>query len=382
MWFHNTTNGVRVRIIDTLEIVKIVTNPDDNDEPWYYHRTWANGAGEMMERLYPDINYVPTNKPSNINGITVDWTKAVHHSYTNKIGEWGTPSFLAALPWAKSYEQFLENRATLYAAYATIALLVKAKARRLTTIRSGFTGSGVAGESPVKGATAFVTPEDNIETINTKDSTTSPSEGLQFLEMVMSVFGFPPHLWGKEESGGLGQDGRHKVLFLRIKAEQEAWRDDILDAIEYVVYRAVKEKRLSGATIQRVGNDESLSWPDSVDSSIIVEFPELQAKDTTQAVNNLILAATLDNKKPHGLITPKQFMTIVAPLIGLEDLDLELVPEEWPSGGEEIQDFMGALSQVVQPQQPPAPEETTPPAPDMTADTDTETEADDNAEPA
>ena len=379
-WFHNTTNGVKVRVIDPMEIQKIATNPDDKDEPWFYHRVWSDTSGGMRQAIYPNINYVPASKPARINGIEVDWTKSVHHSYTKRVGLWGTPSFLAALPWARSYEQFLENRATLYAAYAAIGLLVKAKATRLGSIRAGMSASGRAGESPVKGSMGFVTPDDNIEALNTKDATTSATEGLQFLEMAISVFGFPPHLWGKEESGGLGQDGRHKAFFLRIQAEQEAWKDDISDALEYVIFRAVKEGRLTGATVTRIGNDENIVWPSSVDPSISIEFPELQAKDTALSMSNLILATTLDNKKPTGIVSPKQFISLAAPLIGLEDLDIDLVPDEWPESGEEIQDFMGALSQVVSPE--PTPE----PAPEqaqsvMSADTETEQDTDDNSEP-
>jgi hypothetical protein len=368
-WFHlpQERGGlVKVRALSALDILEVVTNPEDKDEPWYYIRTMTDGNGDMRDVAYPDINYVPMNRPARTEkGVTIDWSKAVHATIVNPVNGVGVPTTLPALAWAKEYERFLEHRATLYAAFATIALVAKAKASRLASIRTGMTAN--APESSVKGSFATLGMEDSLEPVRTNGATTSPSEGIQFLEMVVMSFGFPPHLWGKEESGGLGQDGRHKVFFLRIQAEQEQWADDIQDALEFVIYQAVKNKQLSGGRIVRRGNDEHVEWSEGVDPTITISFPELQSKDTSAAMTNLLKATTLDGKTPNGIITPRQFMQLVAPLIELEDLDLELIPEEWDDGSAAEEDFMTALKSVV-----------APPVPPMADDMEEEEDGDDN----
>src|SRR5690606_865790 len=100
------------------------------------------------------------------------------------------------------------------------------------------------GKSAVKGATATLPPEGSIEAVDTRAATTPPSEGVQFLEMVMMVFNFPPHMFGKEEPGGMGERGRHQFFKLRIESERTAWKEDYQDVLDYVLLQAVKNGRL------------------------------------------------------------------------------------------------------------------------------------------
>ena len=150
--------------------------------------------------------------------------------------------------WAKEYERFLENRATLYAAYAIFATILKERVDRVKAARDTFNQSG---KSPVKGAMATMTTDGSLETLNTRNATTPPSEGLQFLEMVIMTFGYPPHMFGKEESSGFGTEGRHKFFSLAIESERTSW-EEVITAVFPIPQRQISKNGLSPTGIHAI----------------------------------------------------------------------------------------------------------------------------------
>jgi hypothetical protein len=187
--------------------------------------------------------------------------------------------------------------------------------------------------------------DEAIEPMKTRDATTPPSEGLQFLELVAGVFGFPVHVWGKEESGGLGHEGRHKAFFLNIESEREAWTQDILAVLEYVLEKAIMAGQLRGARVVQRGDAAIIDWG-NIDPTINITFPPIQDKDAHQSLADIIAATTLNGQTPVGHISPRDFATAVSGIIDI-DLDPELMPETWPTGGAEVDAFMEALREAV-----------------------------------
>lgn len=118
------TGRVQVRSIPFSEITRIITNPDDRDEPWFYERQWTqevlNSRGDATETVsmtafHPDLRYNPRQKQKTINGHAVMWNAPIYHTSVNRLDGWqfGIGDAYAALPWARAYKEFLEDWATL-----------------------------------------------------------------------------------------------------------------------------------------------------------------------------------------------------------------------------------------------------------------------------
>lgn len=368
LWFHPLKDSVQVRVIDSLEIVDIVCNPNDKTDCWFYLRSTTKGT-----IAYPSIFFNPVDSQSNGMTVTkngqvtrqmaekllgksatvakdVRWETPIYHTKVNPVGKWGICSYLAALSWAKAYEQFLEHRLTLYSAYAIFAIIIKEQAKRLPKVRAELNKVG-GGQSPVKGSIATTSLDGSLESLKTKDATTPPSEGVQFLEMVMMTFGFPPHLFGKEEPGGLGEKGRNKSFILRITAEQEGWADDLTAISEYDLLEGVRSGTLKEfGTIERRGNTEFVVWKEGVDSTITVTYPPLVEDDVSSRLKDIVSVTTLDGKAPAGHITPVQFMRLIQRFLRFDDDVVQAIADRlgdsWPTDDGAFAEFMESLKKV------------------------------------
>jgi len=290
---------------------------------------------------YPDIMFDPpmqgntekdigrpfaqvTAKDSDVIVDSFDWDRPIQQIRVNDVNGWGISSLTAAMIWAKVYERFLEHRATLYAAYAIFATIVKENAVRLTRIRDAV-NPRQDGESPVKGSTATLSPEGSIESFNSKNATTPPSEGIQFLEMVMMDFGFPPNIFGKEEPGGLSSAGRNKLFVLRVTAEQSGWTEDFAIMGDYILLKAVDRKALTNGKIVQDGTMKKVEWNEDVKGEVVTIFPPVVEDDVSGMVDTIVKAVTLDGKTPLGHITPVQFMELLQKFLKFDNSVIDSV---------------------------------------------------------
>lgn len=345
---------VQARTVEPLEVIDLVTNPEDREDVWFVVCQKLKGVV-----AYPATTFAPDSRlkldafrllNKNYANISVAWDTPVLVRTVNEVGRWGLPEILASLTWAKVYEQFLENRATLYAAFAALALLVKEKSDRVAKVKRALAAKADTKNPAAVGSTAVTSTDGSIEPINTRAATTPPSEGIQFLEMVAMDQNVPIHLFGKDQpSAGIGSDKRQNSLFfLMIGARRREWQDAIRDEIEYVLMESVRYGKLRGAgTIVRVGSEEFVEW--SIDGVVDIEFPPLQEADVKEMIDGVISLVTLDGKTPSGIVTPRDFLRMIEPYVKLDNF-AEIVaaaPEEWPTNDTDAQAMVEQLKAVA-----------------------------------
>lgn len=138
-FFVNRNSGrVLVRLLEPSEISRVITNPNDNTETWFYERTWRpqtlNDTAQYQvgpQRLdrYPDVRLLKAQysdtlaKFSTVGDATTQ--VFVKHIKINSHGRRGVPLYLRALPYVSAYKGLIEDRATLALAAATIAFKQK-----------------------------------------------------------------------------------------------------------------------------------------------------------------------------------------------------------------------------------------------------------------
>jgi hypothetical protein len=124
------------------QITGSVSNPDDQEDIWYYKREWStretNGkTGEIVQvdnkRWYPSMQYAVRNErdgksmPRRWGGVGVDQNYVIQHEAVNRqVGwRWGVPDIMPVIFWAKAYKEYLEDNATLVKAYSRLAWQAK-----------------------------------------------------------------------------------------------------------------------------------------------------------------------------------------------------------------------------------------------------------------
>src|SRR5690606_28484486 len=129
--------------IPLAQISGSISNPDNEEEIWYYKRQWKtktkNSTTEVVKekentRYYPSMLYARQLEDEG-KGLPKRWCKfgvdqnyVVQHDAVNKqVGwRWGVPDIMPVVMFARAYKEYLEDNAMLVKAYSRIAWQVRA----------------------------------------------------------------------------------------------------------------------------------------------------------------------------------------------------------------------------------------------------------------
>lgn len=171
------TGRVQARSTPTDEVIDIVCNPEDRDEPWFYIREYVTQVleggyqpgstrtrAQTVKMVHPALGYRPTAKIRTLNGIPVRWDAPMLHVPVNRLDGWkyGVPDAYASIAWARMYRDFLVDWAGLTKALSKIAWKAtgntQSRAQKAATAareqaRTSVVGTtGDAGQTVVHGA--------------------------------------------------------------------------------------------------------------------------------------------------------------------------------------------------------------------------------------
>lgn len=291
------TGRVRVRTIDPGEIVQIIPNPDDRDEPWFYLRRFTvNKAGsqyagitrqtfETKELLYPALGFKPTARRTQIDGIDVMWDTPIQHLAANRIDGWlyGIGDAYAAIAWARAYKEFLENCAQLTKSLQRIAHKVSSKNNRtqkaaVDAVREAMARLPMPGESPQVGGVAAMSGSD-IEAI--PPMSVDFASGKPLAGMVAAALGIPITYLLADP----GQTGARAVAetldaptINEMNLRRELWTSKDRELYDYVIDQAVKAPKgpLKGKVAIDEYGREIITLAGDVDRTIDFSWPSLE----------------------------------------------------------------------------------------------------------
>jgi hypothetical protein len=285
---------VQIRRIDISEIADIYCNPEDRWTPWFFKRVYKFGNQERIE-WYPALNTprgatLPPDYPDRDKEIR--WDIPVYHVKTKTTGKmrFGIPEVFPSLAWALAYKRFLENWATIMAAYARLAVKISglknqrqvaaAKSRLQTTVSS--TNLGEDNPSPTAGSTFIGREGVTVEAVKTAGATTPAEEGKPLLNMVASGVGLPNTFFG---DASVGNYATAKTLDrpteLKILSRQRLWEYTIQNIVVYAT-AADKPKQ------------------------VVVSFPEILERNVTDRVRAVVNGLTGFGKPLNPDICPSR----------------------------------------------------------------------------
>jgi hypothetical protein len=377
------TGQVTVRMMDATEIMDIITDPDDTDQPWYYRRVWVARmfdveSGQIrtegQESYHPALGFSPTVKPATINAVPVMWDVPIYHRKCGSVAKWnfGCPLVYPAIDWAKASRRFLEACATVKQALATIAMTITTKGgqqaieglkQQLSTTVGPQAAIWDTNPTPVNASTLVAGPGTQVSMLDASGKGGNPEEVRRFLLMCCMTMGVPETFLADVSTGNLATattlDRPTELVFLE---KQEAWRDDltviakvVLDASKAATGGKLKEAlakrdiRPNDVTVKMrlrvIGPDgrRHYVYERELDEAknkakgpkeikVVVNFPAIREGDMAVNVNAIASAMTLNNKGGQIVgIDEKQGVLLLFRQLGVEDAEeiLELMyPED------------------------------------------------------
>ncbi len=137
---NSSTKFIKVRRVETAQIVEFVSNPDDNSEIWFYKRKWTPKGSNVAKVLYyrhwkldgeerdAAVAWLTTKGPlskeaesrlATSTSPTGDRDVLMEVLTWDTIGKRGNPLLKRVLTWIRQNTTFVENRATIVRNRAT-----------------------------------------------------------------------------------------------------------------------------------------------------------------------------------------------------------------------------------------------------------------------
>lgn len=360
--FSNSVGDVRLSMVSFDEIWDIKTNPEDKNEPWYYVRKWTQN-GRMEEEYYPDWEYRPKDKPAKVDEKKVNWDSPIHHIKVNAVldQKFGTSEVYSAQDWARAYNQFLADWATIVRSYARFAWDVVKKSgpagRLAARTKLDSQISQGSYQPPPAAASAFIHGDDTkLSPIKTAGATTSADDGRRLLLMVCAATGWPETFFGDVSVGTLATaKSLDRPSELKCVLRQRMWEIIWEDILAFVIQKKAEagyttkidgvDRSLSGAWEKDAWDEETFLYDDDagnedpdlkdqpIDTTVSVSFPSIIEHSMKDEVDSVVAAATLGGNPLAGTLDAEY--TTERLLRALEETSIEEVMGRLFPEGEE-----------------------------------------------
>ena len=418
--FGLATKGAQVdlHMIDPLEILDVVTDPDDTSRDWYYRRQWNRAEFdpvtgiqnyEMKEAWYPSAELAmnpPAGKSMMIQGKPVNWEMPIIRV---KLGcppkwRWGIPPLYASIDWARAYKDFLEDWATVQRTLARFALMVETKGgpgaiaayeALLSTTFGNASGTQIERNPPPTVGSAHVAgPDNKISAFKSAGAQVAPEQARRLMLMVAAAQGMPETFYGDASTGSLATAvSLDRPTELKFREIQQRWTDTLNRVLEYVLFISlntpksslresighkfgtdrIKEVRILRMVPRTVGNTvvwEAAKKTKETDIQIIVKFPAVLEHDIGVMVKAWTDVATLGGRQgvAAGIVDRRTFAEGMLSEVGVEQVDEKLDAMGYGEGYDPANDIQDQRTQV-------APQQLTQPEPSKTAALDKAAEA-------
>lgn len=265
------TGAVQTRTVLAEEVVDIITNPDDRDDPWFYvlhvpqkvvEQAYTGGTRtrqQIAKVVHPALTHRPAQRPKFLDGMPIRWDAPIKHVKVNPVPGWryGVPDVYASISWARAYKDFLVDWAQLtkslskYAWMATAGTSGRAQKMAAEIARQhGGNGGSIGAIPPVgtapAGQAAVGTPDVKLEAISKSGATIDANSGKPLAGMAAAGLGLPVTML-LADPGITGARAVAETLdlptILEMGMRRLLWQSAYTEILEYVIDQAVLAPR-------------------------------------------------------------------------------------------------------------------------------------------
>lgn len=373
--FTNGLNGrVQPRWIPPEQITDIITDPEDEVSVWYYRRDWSErtvAGGQLVSRqrtlYYPALGYDPAagSRPRYINDHEVMWNAPVRMVAANRPtgAVRGIPDSFAAIAYARSYKEFLENWATLTKALSRFAWKMSTKGDRTKQVaakvaaRGNFDARG--GNPDGAGATAVMDPNSTLEAIPKTGATIDSESGRPLAAMVATALDLPVTMM-LGDPGVTGARATAETLDqpteLAMNLRRALWTELLRDVLNYVIDWAIRAPQgpLDGRVTRDPGSTRVTTvLPDEDDRTIDIAWPDYDSTPVDALVRAIVEADGTTKVPPlvtlRLLLQALKVKDIDEVLDGVTDENGEFVPPDVNAGQVAVNRFRNGQNPVLNP---------------------------------
>jgi hypothetical protein len=324
-------NGrVQVRSVHPDEIVDIITNPQDRDEPWYYKRqvqvrTTSSSPGAqpvtaMRTTWHPAMGYLPNQRArTDGDGNEILWDAPIKHVSVNRLNGWkyGLGDVYAALVWGRMYADFLTDWAKLMKSLSKLAWHASTKTSgRAGTIRDRMTTP--EGEA---GGTLVSTDNVKLEAVGKSGATLDSESGRPLAAMIAAGLDVPvtqlltdPGVTGARATA----ETLDRPTYLAMNMRRSLWTEVLQDILGYVIDQAIRAPQgpLQGTTtVNPYTGRLEFQLAGEQDRNLEVKWPALDETDPLLLVDAIVKADAT------GHLPPQEIARLLLHAIGVEDVD-------------------------------------------------------------
>lgn len=349
--FTNPADGrVTNRTIPMEQITRIITNPEDRGQVWFYERTYSRKRDafstleESTKVLYPDLAYAPSRKSPFMGGLAVMWDQPVRHVKVNDLDGWefGIGDTFSIAPYARGYRDFLNDWLKLMKSLSQFSWRATAEGKRSQRARQALSRAqqGVPGNDGSVGAAYVSQAGESLEAIPKTGATIDADSGRPILAMIAAGLDVPvtmlstdPGITGARSTA----ETLDEPMYRAMRTRQDVWSAVFKDLAEYRIEQAVKAGKLPGAIVR-----DAWAQTDHAEFSgevpiIHCDWPDLSTAKLDEAVK------AIKDADSTGKVPPLVIARLLLTALGVEDID-DVLEELTGEDGE----FLDPYAQIGQ----------------------------------
>ena len=330
--FTNPVDGrVTNRTIPFEQITRIITNPEDRGQVWFYERTYSKRAEafstteQSVTVLYPDLAYAPALKPHTILGHQVMWDQPVRHVKVNDLDGWefGIGDTFSIAPYARGYRDFLNDWLKLMKSLSQFAWRGTAEGKRAQRARQALARAqqGVTGNDNSVGATYVSAPGEGLEAIPKTGATIDADSGRPILAMIAAGLDVPvtmlstdPGITGARSTA----ETLDEPMYRAMRARQDVWTAVFIDLAEYRIEQAIRAGKLPGTVVRDPWTQTDYAELSGDRPVIHCDWPDLSTASVDDAVK------AIKDADSTGKVPPLVIARLLLTALGVEDIDTVL----------------------------------------------------------
>lgn len=356
LMFDDELGNIKVRILNTEQVVDIIRSEDDSMRPLFYKvkntKSSYNFVSDSYSSSQDDFIYYPDKDITNPEGYKIPKNKLrldarVYHVRINcDINDkFGVPDLFRGIDWLKAHKDMSGDLATLIKALSKFAWKKKVKGTQaqVNTIAGNMrTNASLNNIRNSAGQTQVENDAVEMESIDVKTGGTDINiKGMREMKlMVCAASGLFEHYFGDPSTGNLATSKTMELpMVKKFVNYQSLWTEVYETILNHIIGLKISLGILAGSEEEDTKSGRMI-YKYSGDDSIDTDFPPILETDLQP------LSTALSTAKDKGMITDSLAAEIFMLALNVNNIDEEMEELKKETADKELKSQKNQLDQI------------------------------------